>query len=80
MLSHLKNMEEFKRHEIINDSHMYKLVLKLGCYLMRLVGMQVDMIVDKIASLSFYPTPEIQREKHEYHMPPNRTIIYIILT
>ena len=47
---------------------------------MRLVGMQVDMIVDKTASLSFYPTPEIQREKHEYHMPPNRTIIYIILT
>jgi hypothetical protein len=27
---------------------------------MRLVGMQVDMIVDKTASLSLYPTPEIQ--------------------
>lgn len=29
---------------------------------MRLVGMQVDMIVDKTASLSLYPTPEIHRE------------------
>ena len=31
-------------------------------YTMRLVGMQVDMIVDKTASLSLYPTPEIHRE------------------
>ena len=29
---------------------------------MRLVGMQVDMIADRTASLSLYPTPEIQRE------------------
>lgn len=30
---------------------------------MRLVGMQVDMIVDKTVSLSLYPTPEIQNER-----------------